>query len=323
MVMRKRRAGLAAPSPAALSHRARSLTALSLAIGSLAGCAQVLDLPDTNTLSLAPSGPWSCLDTPAPTPQPSAATATVRFQACDFISNCTMPVEGLTARLCDKLDVGCLSPRQLGIEDRGGLVEVEVPTGPRGFDGYLEVSTGFARCYDTEVFGEAATGVLCQFAPECDRAAPTDACNVPIYSPVLWFFNPPIFADVQPPIPLQLYPSAALPLVLDAAGGEIIPGTGSVFVTVIDCDGKPASGITLEIAEYSDVADALYFDSGVLSNTATETDASGVGGFIHIPPGFVELTGRTQDGVAVAKLGVQVSPVFVTYSVLAPNVPSF
>jgi hypothetical protein len=306
MVMRTGRAGLAT---------------LSLSLGSLAGCAEVLDIPDTNTLSLAPTGPWRCLDTPGEAPQPTSTSATVRFQACDFISGCTLPVEGLTARLCDKLDVGCLSPRQVGIQDRAGLVSFEVPTGPRGFDGYLEISTGVARCYDTEVFGDAATGVLCQLAPECDRAAPTDACNVPLYSPVMWFFNPPVFADVAAPIPLQLYPSAALPLVLDAAGGTIIPGTGSVFMTVIDCDGQPVPGVTLEIAEYADVADVLYFDSGVLSNTATATDESGVGGFIHIPPGFVEITGRTKEGIAVAKVGVQVNPVFVTYTVLAPNVP--
>jgi hypothetical protein len=315
MVMRTRRPGVARVALTALCF------ALSAAIAALAGCAQVLDLPDTSTLSLAPSGPWSCLENPAEPPLPSSTTASVSFQACDFISNCTLPVEGLHARLCDKLDVGCLSPRELDIQDSGGFVELPVPTGQRGFDGYLEVSTGLARCYDTAVFGEVAPNVLCQFVPQCDRAAPSAACDVPIYQPVLWFFNPPVVADMETPIPLQLYPSASLPLVLDAAGGTIIPGTGAVFMTVIDCEGKPAAGIHLEIAEYGDVADALYFDSGVLSNTATKTDASGVGGFIHIPPGFVEITGLDAEGVPVAKVGVQVSPVFVTYTVLAPNVP--
>ena len=118
----------------------------------------------------------------------------------------------------------------------------------------------------------------------------------------------------------QLYPYASLPLVIDAAGGSLLPGTGGVFMTVIDCDGKPAPDITLQIAEYQAVATPLYFDSGVISNTATQTDASGVGGFIGIPPGFVEITAVTQEGVPVAKVGVQSSPVFVTYTVLAPNV---
>lgn len=298
------------------------LAALPLALGALGGCAQVLDLPDSSTLSLAPSGPWRCLDAPSAPLLPSSATATVRFQACDFIANCTLPVSGLHARVCDKLDVGCLSPREANIQDKGGLVEFTVPTGPRGFDGYLEVSPTLAACYDRKVFGDAAAaGLICQLAPDCDPAAPTDACNVPIYFPVLWFFNPPVVADVETPIPLQLYPSASLPLVLNAAGGTIAPGTGSVFMTVVDCDGKPASGVSLQIAEHGDVADALYFDSGVLSNTATETDASGIGGFIQIPPGFVEITGINRDGVPVAKVGVQSNPDFVTFTVLAPNVP--
>lgn len=287
----------------------------------LSGCAEVLDIPDTDTLALAPSGPWRCLEEPSAPPQPRAPTATVRFQACDFISSCTLPVRGLRARVCDKLDVGCLSPRQIDIHDVGGQVEFAVPTGPRGFDGYLEVSTTLARCYDTSVFGEAARGLLCQLAPECDLAAPSELCDVPVYSPVLWFFNPPVIADIESPIPLQLYPSASLPLIVDAAGGSLAPGTGSVFATVLDCDGRPAPDITLQIAEYENVASRLYFDSGVISNTALETDATGVGGFIRIPPGFVELTAVTREGVPVAKVGVQANPAFVTYTVLAPNIP--
>jgi len=296
------------------------LVAVPLSLGSLAGCADVLDIPDTNTLSLAPSGPWRCLDAPGEPVLPKAPTATVRFQACDFVSNCTLPVQGLHARLCDKLDVGCLSPRQVDLEDHGGLLEVTVPTGARGFDGYLEVSPGSARCDDTTTFGAAAPGLLCQLAPECDLAAPTAACDVPIYSPVSWFFNPPVVADIEEPIPLQLYPSASLPLIVDAAGGSLAPGTGSVFMTVLDCDGKPAPGVTFAIAEYEREASSLYLDSGVISNTASETDASGVGGFIRIPPGFVEITGLDRDEVPVAKVGVQASPSFVTYTVLAPNV---
>lgn len=300
-------------------HRRAYLAAVPLLLGSVAGCAEILDIPDTDTLALAPSGPWRCLEAPSEPAVPRSPTATVRFQACDFISNCTVPVTGLRARLCDKLDVGCNSPRQVDIRDRGGLLELSVPTGARGFDGYLEVSTAVAPCYDKGAFGEAAPGLLCQLAPGCDLAAPTEACNVPIYSPVLWFFNPPVVADIVQPISLALYPSASLPLVVDAAGGSLAPGTGSVFMTVIDCDGKPASGVTLDIAEYQDEATSLYFDSGVISNTVSETDASGVGGFIRIPPGFVEITGLARDDVPVAKVGVQANPFFVTYTVLAPN----
>ncbi len=290
-----------------------------LLFATLASCAEVLDIP--TDLELAPTGPWRCLDTAAQLAAPSAPTATVRFHACDFISNCTLPVTGLRARLCDKLDVGCNNPRLVDIRDTAGELVVEVPTGARGFDGYLEVSTSLARCYDTEVFGNAALGLLCQLAPGCDPMQPSAACDVPTYSPVLWFFNPPVVSDIEEPIPLQLYPSASLPTVVDAAGGTLAPGTGSVFMTAIDCDGRPAPGVTLDIAEYEDEVTPLYFDSGVISNTASETDSSGVGGFIRIPPGFVEITGLNRADAPVAKVGVQANAAFVTYTVLVPSAP--
>jgi hypothetical protein len=290
-----------------------------LSLAALAGCADVLDIPSTSSLALAPSGPWRCLQGAAQPPAPVAPTATARFRACDFISNCTIPVTGLSARLCDKLDVGCNNPRQTDIRDSNGLIEVDVPTGPQGFDGYLQVSTTVAPCFDTAAFGNAAGDFLCQLAPGCDPSAPTPACDIPIYFPVMWFFNPPVAADIEEPIPLQLYPSAALPLILDAAGGDFVPGTGSVFMTVTDCDGRPAPGVTLEVAEHAEVAYPLYFDSGVISNTAIQTDPSGVGGFIRLPPGFVEVTGVSADGEPLGKVGVQVNATFVTYTVLAPT----
>jgi hypothetical protein len=294
-----------------------SVAALLSAIA-LAGCADVLDIPSTSSLALAPSGPWRCIDGASEPPTPIGPTVTARFRACDFISNCEFPVTGLTVRVCDKLDVGCNNPRVDNVRDTGGLIEVDVPTGPRGFDGYLQVSTTLAPCFDTSAFGNAA-GFLCQLVPECNPAAPTVACDVPVYFPVMWFFNPPLVADQQEPIPLQLYPSVALPLILDAAGGEFAPGTGSVFMTVIDCDGNPAPGVTLEIAEHEDQAYPLYFDSGVISNTAHQTDPSGVGGFIRIPPGFVEVTGVSNEGAPLGKVGVQTNATFVTYTVLAPS----
>jgi len=300
---------------------ARTLAAL-LAFHVLPGCADILDLPRTDALSLSPTGPWRCLSEPPDAVAPAASSATVRFQVCDFISNCTVPVTGLQARLCDKLDIGCNNPRVTGIHDTNGFIEVEVPMSEGGFDGYLQVLPAVAPCFDTQVFGAAAQGLLCQLAPTCDLAAPTEVCNVPVYSPAMWFFNPPVVADHEQPIALELYPTAALPLILDAAGGELVPGTGSVFMTVVDCDGQPAPGVHLEIAEYEDVAAPLYFDSGVISNTASQTDSAGIGGFIRIPPGFVEITGVDSDGVPVSKVGLQASAGFVTLTTLPPS-PAF
>ena len=128
-------------------HVARAAAAL-FAIHALTGCADLLDLPRTDTLSLAPTGPWRCIGTPPKAAVPATSSAIVRFQVCDFISNCTVPVTGLEARLCDKLDIGCLNPRVTDLHDVDGVIEVEVPMGPRGFDGYLQVLRHANRKHD-------------------------------------------------------------------------------------------------------------------------------------------------------------------------------
>lgn len=291
---------------------------LAGAIGvGLTGCGEILDIPSDPRL--INTDPWACAMAAPSAPVIPKATATVRFQACDFISGCTRTVTGLTAQVCEKLDVGCVNPRATGIRDQGGLLEFELPTPGTAFDGFVQVTTDVAPCFDTEVFGAAArSGLLCQFVPTCDQSAPTPACNVPIYYPILWFFNPPVTADIEAPIPLALYPSAALPSVIEAAGGTVDLMNASVFLTTTDCQGQPAGGVSLQISEHQDIAQPLYFRGGVLSNTATETDPAGLGGFIRVPPGFVEVSGTTEDGLPAGEVGVQTYLPFVTYTVLSP-----
>jgi hypothetical protein len=230
-----------------------------------------------------------------------------------------MPVTGLHADLCDKLDVGCNNPRIAGVSDRGGSFALDVPVGPRGFDGYLQVVPTRARCDDASVFGNAAGPLVCSLAVGCDLSAPSDACYMPTHASVLWFFNPPVTADIAQPIPLQLFPFAALPSVIDAAGGTLDPTTGAVFMTALDCDGQPASGVSFRIAEYQDRARSLYFISGVISNTALETDSTGAGGFIRIPPGFVEISAVNREGATIGTVGVLSRASFVSYTVLVPQ----
>lgn len=300
------------------SRSAQALLTCALTLG-LGGCAEVLDLPDDPYLDVE-SSPWSCVDNPpASPPTPSSPTATVRFQVCDFLSSCTRAVTGVTVQLCGKLDVGCLNPLQSGITDDGtGLVEIEVPTGQTGFDGYIQVITPTYPCYDTARFGEAGM-LLCQLAPGgCDPTAPTAACNVPFHYPVLWFFNPPVVEDFTVPIPLQLYPSTALPSIVDAAGGTLDPTTASVFLTAVDCQGNPAPGVTLNVSEEMR-AQPVYFRGGVPDTRKLETDASGIGGFLTVPPGFVVVGGSTEEIEFVGEVGVQTAVPFVTYSILTPT----
>jgi hypothetical protein len=290
---------------------------LCAAVLGLGGCAEILDIPEDPELE--PTGPWRCVGESTEGLEAPSETATVSFYVCDFIQGCTRPVVGVTAKLCDKLDVNCIAPRSPIVTDVNGTLTFEVPT-PQGrpFDGYVEVMPPLALCTDAAAFGPAAR-VICQLRPECNLDAPTpEACATPIYSPVLWFFNPPVVTSLPDPIALQLYPAAQLPPLIQAAGAQIDPTSASVFLTAWDCDGQPAPGVTLSVPDHDDVVQPLYYNTGVIRAGLDETDSSGIGGFIKVPPGFVNVAGENEDGTPVGIVGVQARLPFVTYTVLVP-----
>lgn len=276
----------------------------------LCGCSAVLDIPDDPEL-VAPSG-RACID-----PTVRTSTATVRMYACDFVADCDVPVRGLSARLCRKRDVGCSEPIREGITDADGLLVFDVMTGDTGFDGYLEVTSDSALCTDQAVFG-AEGRFLCDFLPGCDPEAPDEACRLPLYAPALFFFNPPVRADITEPIQLPLLKTSALPSVVEAAGADFDPTAGNLFITSLDCSGFPAAGVSYDIAERQEEVTALYIASGVVSGAEQRTDGSGVGGFVGVPPGFVEVIGLDEDMGVIGEIGVQTAPFTLTYGAIGP-----
>lgn len=290
------------------------------ALVSVAACQAILDLPEDPRLL----APWRCLDEPLQPAAPESATAVVRIQACDWVTtNCSQPVTGVTAALCDKKDVTCASPIRADIHDLDGEFVFEVNTGGimgSGFDGYLTVSTPTAKCTDEMIFGPKAQA-LCSAAPGCDPNS-GNACDIPIFTPSLLFLNPPVRADLAEPIPLPLIPTAAVQPLHEAIGRPFDPTTGYIFVTTLDCDGKRAAGVRLSLNRDQDRATLLYVESGVIS-AAMQTDESGVGGYIHVPAGFVEVSGSVfaPDQVLrrVGEVGLQVKPFTISYAMLAPS----
>ena len=302
-------------------HVARAFASVTLL--SVAGCAEVLDIPDDPKLVFQQRDPWRCLGNVPEPPAPETEMATVLVQACNFIStNCATPVTGLTARLCDKLDVSCTNPINDNITDSGGRLSFDVVTGGVlgvGFDGYLQITPPTELCTNEAVFGEAGP-LLCSLVG-CDTQNPDDRCRVPTFAPSLLFFNPNIRADIVDPIPLPLVPTSALQPVLAAVGQTFDPTTGVLFISSRDCDGKPARGVSLAINQHQDVVSELYVVDGNISGTATQTDSSGLGGFIGVPAGFVEVVGYVGDetGLRIGATGVRVAAFNITYSTLVPS----
>jgi hypothetical protein len=282
----------------------------------LAGCAEVLAIPEDPELS---SGAWRCLgETSALSllPAPVASRAVVRVQACDFARGCSTKVTGLRARVCQKKALGCGEPVALDLVDSEGLFTFEVPTPAGGFDGYLDVSSATELCTNPS-FGDNGP-TLCALSPGCDTALPDDRCRIPLYAHALLFFNPPITTDSAEPLTLPLIPSTALPSWARAAGAELDPTRGNLLVSATDCEGAPAAGVTYRVAPDPEQAVELYVREGEPSD-ALETDDSGVGALLGVPEGYAAVAAYNADDVQLGALAVQAAPLTVTYAALAPS----
>jgi hypothetical protein len=289
-------------------------------------CAEVIGIADDPRLQESPTGPWRCLATPNEPAPPIADHATVRVLTCNFVStNCGEVVSDLTAKLCDKLDVGCMNPIQSDIPNDAGEFVFDVATGGAlgtGFDGYLQISSSSAPCVDEASFG-AAGSALCATAPGCHPAAPDEACDIPVYMPALLFFNPPIRADSETPRVLPLVPTSAILPLAQAAGTGLDLSGGSAFIAAVDCDGRPVSGVQLSTEQA--VAAVMYLDAGVISTSATETDDSGLVGLVGMPAGFAGVHGSIADPndererIEIGEVGLRIAPFSVSYATLAPS----
>jgi hypothetical protein len=287
----------------------------------VSACADLLDIAENP--QLVPPDPWLCKggegsgDKMAPAPQ-TKATSVVRVHVCDLVtSNCSVPVKDVTAKLCNKLDVTCTKPIDASIKGADGDLTFDVPTRGslgEGFDGYLLVEGPRADCTKSPEL------VSCLLAPMCNMSAPDENCVLPVYITALLFFNPPITEDSTKPIVLPLIQNTeAIRLVLAAGAGMVDPTLGSVFATILDCNGQPASGMTFATSKNKVQYATLFQVNGVVTNMATATDSSGVGGLLGVPEGFATVSAYPAGTAReVASIGVQIVPGTVTYVTLIP-----
>lgn len=188
------------------------------------------------------------------------------------------PQVGLTARVCRRLDVACTE----------SLTDIET-TDAGGYVS-LNVSAGFEGYVRFE--GEAI-------------------------APTLYFFDPPVrsnLADVVVSVssPQTLAGLAAL------TGATLEASLGIVLVTVYDCAGAPAEGVTISAGSVTSSAKSFYVRNGLPAATATATDESGYGGIVNAPPGTATFSSSFDQG-AIGSVTVLVQPGAVTIAHIVPN----
>lgn len=119
----------------------------------------------------------------------------------------------------------------------------------------------------------------------------------PTLVPALMFYQYPLSADSRrDTAPLGLVERALLPMLTAAIGTPQDPMLGLLTLRAFDCKGDEAPGVQVSIDK---PGVGWYFVSGLPSAAPTETEGSGLGGFLNVPSGITvaqfALTSRERE----------------------------
>jgi hypothetical protein len=191
----------------------------------------------------------------------------------------SQPIAGVNARVCRKLDVTCENPIATGLVS-DAAGKVIVEVAS-GFDGYVELKLANAI-------------------------------------PGSYFFNPPLYISREIPfVPILLVEE--LLSVSGAMGTQLMPDHGQVMVAAHDCSDGYSAGIAFSSVNGDASTTPFYMIKGVPNTKTTETDSSGFGGLLNIPPGTVNLVGKVvETGQIMSSISLLVRAGEIAYSGVSP-----
>ncbi|RYE80053.1 MAG: hypothetical protein EOO74_02755 [Myxococcales bacterium] len=182
-----------------------------------------------------------------------------------------------------------------------------------------------------------ATIRLCQkFDPTCsvprlDIPVPADGIvttTVPATFTGFYLVESPLeqsallFLDTKGPTDVAsitlLTPAASSALIASIHTTQV-PDTGSVSLSMFDCNLKRAAGVHFSI-DTTEPTTSYYTLAGTLSPTATATDPSGGAGFVNLPQGSVTITATLEStGQVVGRVATLIRPNAITYQTMRPT----
>lgn len=222
---------------------------------------------------------WSCVGF-VPKPSSSSSTVTVKLPLRDFFTG--QPRAGVTVRTCGPLDNVCANP-----------------TGPDAV---------------TDGAGNATLTLLSKaaFSMSFRLIASEEVAASAVYP------HPTSLVDgVTLPV-VRTIGRAALQSTVEAGGAIYDASRGTVIVDARDCLGAPGSGVSWTATTQAPDTVSFYVRSGAPSRTATETDASGVGGWMLLPAGFPAIA-PTRGGQALPERKIYVGADMITYAFVSPT----
>ncbi len=205
--------------------------------------------------------PWSCLGRVMPG-TPAGAMTTITYVVQNFQTAAPMP--GVTVKVCARTDLTCATPQSMGVTNAMGTVMLTATLGAAGFDGYFELTGGM----------------------DANQVVPTRTFPVP-----------PLTASTQ------RFVNNAIPrLTFELLGGllnaRLDAMTGGITGLAADCNGRPASGVAVSLAPAQSSATRFYIAGMLPSTSAMSTDASGLFGYVNVPPGDYTLTAERVSPMA-------------------------
>ena len=134
----------------------------------------------------------------------------------------------------------------------------------------------------------------------------------PNFATTLFFFNPPVRADMEI-ASMQMVENRFLPILTGLVDAPPKEGHGIVLLNVLNCLGVGAAGVTFSTTAASEDTVTFYARGSAPVKELTETEASGYGGFVNVPvsetgASSVPVTATLSTGQVVAKTAVLVRP---------------
>ncbi|HET9932397.1 MAG TPA: hypothetical protein VFQ35_16950 [Polyangiaceae bacterium] len=224
-----------------------------------------------------PEPKWKCLGKPIQQP-----AATGKFQV-DFLVRhlvTQMPLPGVSARTCRKLDVECAAqPGEQLVTDESGKVTVSVDA---GFEGYVRFEG-------------------------------------PSIAPGLYFFNPGVTSDL-PQITISIGTIDVISLLALQAGARQSTDRGVALISVRNCVGGVAPGVTMASSVHDDVAVPFYSEQGLPSGSAVQTDDDSYGGLLNASPGTHTFTATlAATGQRIGQATVLIQAGALTFGSVVPD----
>jgi hypothetical protein len=229
-----------------------------------------------------PEPTWGCLDAPV-TLNGENGPFPITFHIQDI--RLQEPLAGVQARLCRKGDLDCNDP-QGGVvtsDDRGVVrFAVEATDPALGFTGFV-------------LFTRADL------------------------VPGLYFWNRALVGAVDVP-PLQMLSHGDVDALARQLGTTRDSSRGIVLLRTFDCQDDPAAGVAVVTDGTDEQSAPFYANDGLPVATSTTTDRSGYAGFMNVPPGTINITGRVDsDRRLLSTISLRVQPDAITYSPMVPR----